>query len=65
MKEYVDVGEERWVYRRSGNFHIKIICIKIFRVNKFSQFRLIREIFLTVTIWTSTWRVPSVWSTTR
>ena len=29
-------------------FALKIIRVKIFRVDKFSRFRLIREIFLTV-----------------
>ena len=36
------------VYCRSGNFHIKIICVKNFRVVRFSWFRTIREFFLTV-----------------
>ena len=35
-------------YHRSGNFYVKIICVKNFRVVKFSRFRLIRKIFLTV-----------------
>ena len=49
-------------------FRLKIIRVKNFRVVKFSRFRSIRKIFLTVdyiAIWTSTWRVPGVWSTTR
>ena len=32
-------------YRRSGIFALKIIRVKIFRVDKFSRFRSIREIF--------------------
>ena len=35
-------------HRRSGNFALKIIRVKKFRVDKFSRFRSIREIFLTV-----------------
>jgi len=41
-------------------FALKIIRVKIFRVDKFSRFRSIREI-----IWTSAWRVCGFSSTTR
>ena len=33
-------------YCRSGNFYVKIIRMKIFRVVKFSQFQSIREILM-------------------
>ena len=36
------------MYRRSGNFHVKIIRVKNFRIVKFSWFRWIQKNFLTV-----------------
>ena len=48
-------------YRRLGNFHVKIICVKNFRVVKFSWFRSIREIFLTVDNCNMDKRLESSW----
>ena len=49
-------------YCRSGNFHVKIIRTKNFRVVKFLRFSSICEIFLTVdiAIWNGAWRVSGV-----
>ena len=42
-------------------FALKIIHMKIFRVDKFSRFRLIREIFLTVDDCNMDERLESLW----
>ena len=42
-------------------FALKIIRVKIFRVDKFSQFRSIREIFLTVDDCNMNERLESLW----
>ena len=48
-------------YRRSGNFRVKIIRVKIFHVDKFSRFRSISEIFLTVDDCNMDERLESLW----
>ena len=42
-------------------FALKIIRVKIFRIDKFSRFRLIREIFLTVDDCNMDERLESLW----
>ena len=48
-------------YRRSGNFRVKNNSREIFRVDKFSRFRSIREIFLTVDDCNMDERLESSW----